>query len=364
MDLRRTQDRFRPPTRRSVRQPPRPSPLRALAALGLTALAVAAAAAGDSPYPPSPVIAGLTIDPERLSIGEGDNWPVTWGDTGDLYTVYCDGVGFRRGSGAGSMGQAKIKGVPPDLVGHNIFSPTGHTLGDGSSGRKASSLLMADGVLYMWVRNLYDDGTGASLAWSTDRAKTWTWESWAFSDIGYPVWLNAGQNYADAPDDYAYVYSPDGPSAYLLYEELLLARVPRDRITEPAAYQFFAGFDGGGAPLWDEDFGNHQPVFHNPAGCFRPSVVYNPALQRYLLCVTAPYDAADSYLGVFDAPTPWGPWTTVAYLDGWGAPENRFQPQIPAKWLSADGLGFYLLYSCFPEGPYQLNVQRCALKLK
>ena len=34
---------------------------------------------------------------------------------------------------------------------------------------------MVEGILYMWVRNLASDGTGASLAWSDDHGKSWTW---------------------------------------------------------------------------------------------------------------------------------------------------------------------------------------------
>ncbi len=51
---------------------------------------------------------------------------------------------------------------------------SGRKTGGGPEGRKASGLLMVDEVLYVWARNLNKDGTGSSLAWSADRAKTWT----------------------------------------------------------------------------------------------------------------------------------------------------------------------------------------------
>ncbi len=201
-----------------------------------------------TPYPPSPVIKSLTIEPERQSIGDGDNWPITWADDGSLYTVYCDGKGFGGGSGQGSMSLAKIAGSPPSITGENIISATGHKTGGGPEGRKASGLVMIDGVLYMWVRNLNKDGTGSSLAWSKDHAKTWTWADWNLPEIGYPVWMNAGRNYEAALDDYAYMYSPDTPSAYKTSDHILLARVPKDQIIRKDAYQFFAGLDEGGKP--------------------------------------------------------------------------------------------------------------------
>ena len=315
-----------------------------------------------SPYPQSSAIESMTIDPQRISIGNGDNWPITWADDGYQYTVFCDGNGF--GGKRGSMSPAKITGSPPRIAGRNIDSPTGYRKGDGPSGRKACGLLMVDGVLYMWVRNLNRE-TGSSLAWSADHAKTWTWASWSFPEIGYPVWLNAGQNYAAARDEYVYFYSPDGNSAYEAYDGIILARAPKDRITSKDAYQFYAGTDANGEPPWNSDFRQRKPVFQNPARCYRPSVVYNPGLRRYLLLTMAKStDRSRRYLGVFDAPKPWGPWTTVAYIDKWSDPQTRFQPHIPSKWISADGKSFYLLYSAYPRGPYKFNLQKCTLTLK
>ena len=73
---------------------------RNVAALGLAVLAGPLLAQQN---PPSEVITSLTIHPERISIGNGDNWPITWADDGSQYTVYCDGEGFGGGSGKGSM---------------------------------------------------------------------------------------------------------------------------------------------------------------------------------------------------------------------------------------------------------------------
>ena len=43
------------------------------------------------------------------------------------------------------------------------LAATAETLGDGAKGKKASGMLMVDGVLYMWVRN----AGNSQLAWST-----------------------------------------------------------------------------------------------------------------------------------------------------------------------------------------------------
>jgi hypothetical protein len=76
--------------------------------------------------PSSKVITNFTIDPKRIAVGNGDNWPITWADDGHQYTVYCDGEGFGGGSGKGSMSLARIVGDPPDFSGENLTSPTAH----------------------------------------------------------------------------------------------------------------------------------------------------------------------------------------------------------------------------------------------
>jgi hypothetical protein len=227
---------------------------------------------------------------------------------------------------------------------------------------------MVDGVLYMWVRNLNEDGTGSSLAWSEDQAATWTWTKWSFPEIGYPTWLNAGKNYAAAQDGYAYFYSPDTASAYKSSDHMILSRAPRAAIRNEKAYRFFAGLDDKGDPRWTANLEECKPVFTDPGHCYRPEVVFNPGIGKYLLLTAtagAPRWAGtdEKYLGIFEASTPWGPWHTVKQIHGWGGEESRFQPRIPPKWISEDGKSFSLLYSCFPKGPYQFNVQTCELGL-
>ena len=70
---------------------------------------------------------------------------------------------------------------------------------------------MVDGGLYLLVRN-----TGnAQLGWSSDHGGTWAWGDWKFTtSFGCPTFMNFGQNYAGARDDYVYIYSPDTDSAY------------------------------------------------------------------------------------------------------------------------------------------------------
>ncbi|MEW6303575.1 MAG: serine hydrolase, partial [Verrucomicrobiota bacterium] len=106
-----------------------------------------------APYPPSPVITGIGWAPKESIIRRakgGDNWPITWGDDDVLYTAYGDGKGFEPFVPRKlSMGLAKVLGMPADFKGINIDAPSLEFEGDGKSGRKASGILMVDGVLYL-----------------------------------------------------------------------------------------------------------------------------------------------------------------------------------------------------------------------
>src|SRR5690606_28254329 len=108
------------------------------------------------------------------------------------------------------------------------------------------------------------------------------------------------------------------------HPDLYLARVKKQEIFNAEAYEWYAYRKPDGSAHWSEDFGKRTVVFHdNNAYLWHVSVGYNPGLDRFIL--TKPHftdtDNRDQVLadigslGIFDAPTPWGPWTTVYYQD-------------------------------------------------
>ena len=174
----------------------------------------AASAQIKAPYPPSRMIESIEWAPVETIRRDGsdcDNFPSTWGDDDELYTAHGDCRGFEplRPQKLG-LGFARIAGEPLSAKGINIETDADNT-GEGAQGKKASGLLMLNGVLYMWARN----AGNSQLAWSTDHAKTWTWSEWKFTtSFGHPAFLNFGRNYSGARDGYVYIYSPDEDTAY------------------------------------------------------------------------------------------------------------------------------------------------------
>ncbi|MDQ3329269.1 MAG: serine hydrolase, partial [Planctomycetota bacterium] len=237
------------------------------------------------PYPHSHVIASIEWAPPetiRRDAAGSDNWPVTWADDDRLYTAYGDGWGFgpRKGRKKLSLGLAVVAGGPENWRGENLPAPSFERTGDGLAGEKASGMLMLDGVLYVWVRN----AGNSRLGWSEDPLReTWTWSNWKWTEsFGCPMFLNFGRHNAGARDDFVYVYSLDGDSAYRPADGMILARVQNDRLRDKVAYEFYAGMSEDGSPRWTDRFEDRQAVFRDPGRCSRSSVSYNAGLKRYL----------------------------------------------------------------------------------
>jgi hypothetical protein len=344
-------------------------------------------AAQSPPYPPSPVITEVSFDWSshiRLASGS-DNWPITWADDDKQYTVWGDGGGFggTNGIGRSSIGVASIEGN------WHAFKPTniwGGYMGLNSHELKGKSygIVCVDEVLYMWAGlfkpNSDDPFDEVRIAQSTDHGASWTFADWSFTKeqlVMMPTVCNYGKNYQGSRDNYVYSYfiryqSEEGPDDYEDKVDWLnvqkpglidLARVPMDSIMFREAYSFFAGFRDG-QPLWTRQIMDRKPVFENPEGvgwCI--NVSFNAGLKRYLL-TSEHTETHRGNLAIFDAPEPWGPWTTAYYEQEWGKghfPLNTFYWNFSNKWSSEDWQTFSLIFTGRKEND-SFNVIRGTFK--
>lgn len=189
----------------------------------------------------------------------------------------------------------------------------------------------------MWARNCGN----AQLAWSDDRPVTWHWEFRLEESFGSPAFLQFVRNYEGARGRFVYVYSQDGPSAYDASDSLVLARVATDRILRREAYEFFSHVDSAGTPVWTSDIRRRGKVFSFPGHCQRVGAVYNPFCRRYLLSLG--FDQSGGW-GIFDAPEPWGPWSTAFFTRDWGiGPTHDYR--LRSKWTSEGGKTMALVFS-------------------
>jgi hypothetical protein len=296
-----------------------------------------------------------------------DNWPLTWGDDDLQYTAWGDGGGFGGTNQAGrsSIGVARISGTWEDYAGENIWGGYQTEHPHQVTG-KSYGMLSVGEKLYMWVgmfRTDHDQFDEAKIAVSEDHGASWTFSEWSFTNkegIMMPTLCNFGPGYQGARDGYVYVYlirfqSYKGPDdypdkvAWLNVQKpgyIDLARVPVDQMLNREAYEFFAGMNEHG-PTWTRNIMDREPVFENSRGvgwCIHVS--YNAGLNRYLL-TTEHTETHRGKLGIFDAPEPWGPWTTVCYQQHWGeghVPVNTFFWNFSNKWNSPDGKEFSLIF--------------------
>lgn len=320
--------------------------------------------APEPPYPASPLLRGIIWHWETYSTAApgSDLWPVTWGSDDQLYAAWGDGGGFGGSDSDGrvALGFARIEGTPEHWRGANINGGKNpeHRATFPKHG-KTTGVLFVDGILYTTV-NLEDGrwpDVNHALFWSTDNGATWRKCDWLFArgagNFQPAKFLNFGKNYSGAPAPFAgyvYIYGPKQSDDRGSGNRLYLARAPMDKLRERAAYQFFQGTGSDGKPAWHSDLSSAQPVFSDVNGVTPAAVVYNPGLKRFLLSC---FHVGPGQLGVFDGPTPWGPWTTVAYYEDWGQMGKEGEGltcDFPQKWMSPDGLVLWSVFSVYGEG--------------
>jgi hypothetical protein len=323
-----------------------------------------------SPYPQSPVVKGIEFNWSshiRLASGS-DNWPITWADDNNQYVVWGDGGGFggTNSIGRSSIGVARIEGNWHDFKATNVWGGYAAENSHSTIG-KSYGIICINSVLYMWAglfETKRDPFKEVRLAYSKDHGASWVFCDWSFTreeGIMMPTVCNYGQNYQGARDEFVYSYlirfqSYEGPDDYPDKVNWLncqkpgkidLARVPTTKILIREAYSFFAGLEEG-KPTWTDDINKRTPVFENPAGVgWCMNVSFNAGLQRYLL-TTEHSETHRGNIAIFDAPDPWGPWTTVCYQKKWGEghfPLNTFYWNFSNKWMSHDGQTFSLIFT-------------------
>lgn len=352
--------------------------------------------------PPSSLITGVTFDRFRCHRGDGDMWPITWADDGNLYGAAGDNTNS-------PMNFWKIVGGPTDvfrgtgwsvyveLIDHKPIDPKVYCQQPDlhpKQGVKPAGLLCINGVLYLAVE-LHNYGDNPEFnrqhnvsAWiitSTDYGKTWNREATPLDSftgrLASPHFLQFGQDYQGARDGYVYAYFPaadDGNSYWENGDCILLGRVPQYSLLQREAWEFYTGLAASGEPTWKADDRSAQPVFRYPRMTGENHVSYNKGIKRYLMgnygfldsdgnprpyhAGSFPDSAMRSQLTLFEAPEPWGPWSLFYQDDDWGT-YGDYQPSFPTKWMSEDGRTM-LMVSSGSFDDYNLTLQKVTLALQ
>lgn len=318
------------------------------------------------PVPVSPVISSIHVEgrPIEPLKTHGDLWFTTWADDNNLYCSWGDGAGIGRGPYT-DMGIGCITGTLPDITGVTRYRDSFSEKDDLSQNNKPSSLLFFDGRLYAQVHSPLGDPTVGYLAYSDDYGETWKraegespWNRKVNSNFRCLFFVNMGKNYRLNTDGYVYAF---GIGKEWGWEKgVYMARVPKTEILDYNAYEYLV--DVKDVPYWSSSQFDARPL----PGLFtrdQASAMYHPGIERFLLLTSK---------DVFDAPTPWGPWT---YAGSWARPPPEgwiggYQPGIISKDTGKDY--FWFTIAGQPqikpwdgtEVKYSLNVGKMIVKSK
>ena len=338
-----------------------------LISTGLGYMSVYAQVPSDSPVIDRIVWGDPLTDLERRGTCS-DNWPITWGADGHLYTVPQDGWGFEGYppncdetplNPKISMGFSRIAGPPDNFTGTDIWDGDPH----GSKGDfdgKSLSLISIDGTFYQLIGPESDSRANEEtrVAWwdLADEPTSMDWHRiddpfFEYTDgFAGPAFLNFEEDYEGARDDYVYFYSPDfsaGPAERTV--DIIMGRVWKSEIRDRSSYEFYSSTDPEN-PTWSPDIADRVPIFHDDNEAGFPSVTYNKGLRRYIMVLVHGL----GNLGILDAPEPWGPWTKVEYTDNWMESITMYSGNIPTKtpdWISDDGKNFHFVFLGINEHP-------------
>jgi hypothetical protein len=315
---------------------------------------------------------------------------LAWTENGELFAVDDDGQNF--GSPWNFANFMHVAGTPPE---HTVslvsqfpelqrpHSPRCRRYVDGAvavgnrvyvAAYDYDDLVPGLPVGYGVVDLISPHGGVAGLMHTDDFGRTW--QNVPSKDVGPDDYflgsrfaglsfVQFGPGATDIPDRFGnHLYALSNDSNWETGDHIFLARVPRDSVGDRATWEFFAS-PGEGAigitePTWTREESHARPILRDPGRIGHPTMTYVPALQRFLLTystdavphtLNTPIDVAESTwvkqteLLVFESSTPWGPWGLIHHDPSWETPHTPYLPQIPGKWLDADGLGGWMIFS-------------------
>ena len=344
----------------------------------------------DCPFEPSKTLVGVLFTGAHSDYHCGDTWYPCWASDGNLYSPWTDGKtdGIASSSGCGEKavsGNAVLIGDDPlRLVVRNTAKPQPANPRP-YEGRYPCGSLVHDGIWYYGTYCLGPAGNvtheGFTYNWpvlgpmpgfriSRDYGKTWTASPLSpdrplFPEparflgpvkMGCPHFVDFGRNMEHSPDGKAYLLGMGAEEndpkpryanlSWISADQVYMARVTPspENINDPSKYEFFAGHDRQGRPVWTGDFARIKPLldWNNNMGCV--TATYDPGLKKYLMCVTDGWPTCakmNSY--VLEADQLTGPWRLVVYMKDFG--EQGYFLNFPSKFISADGKTLWLCYS-------------------
>lgn len=346
------------------------------------------------PFPASTSLVGLGFTGRHAEYTGADTWYPYWAADGNLYSPWTDGtvngLGVSSAGAEAATGCATILGDDPlhlVVTNQSTFKSSPRPY----EGRYPCGTLVHNGVWYYGTYCLHPSGRvdrdGIPYNWpwlgpfvgfrtSTDFGRTWTETPHTparplFGEtalqgepvrIGSPHFVDFGRDLQHSPDGRAYLAAHGasrGPDArrfaynsWITGDEIYLVRVRPEpaSMNDASRYEYFAGNDAQGEPVWSTEFARLKPIAAWPDNMGCVTITYDAPLKKYLMCVTDGGNTVgffNTYLLESDRVT--GPWRLVSYLKHFG--EQAYFVNIPSKFIGADGRTLWLCYAAnFSQG--------------
>jgi hypothetical protein len=347
----------------------------------------------DCPFPKSSAITGVAFTGRHARYADADTWYPSWAENGNMYSPWTDGtVNGIKSSSSGrkaTTGYATIIGDDPlklQIVDVGVYpgNPAPY------QGRYPCGTLVHNGVWYYSTYCLLD--SGKKLNWdvlgplvgfrySTDYGKTWhdtphTPAHPLFAEpgkfggkvkMGSPHFVDFGKNMQYSPDGKAYLVGHgavdpdpkprDANLSWITGDQIYMARVTPsiENMNDRSKYEFFCGVDASGQAIWSSDFSKIRPLvdWNNNCGCV--TMTYNPALKKYLLCITDGGNTISKFnTYILESDMITGPWNLAVYMHSFG--EQGYFVNFPSKFISPDGRTAWLCFATnFTNGYLHTN---------
>ena len=275
----------------------------------------------------------------------------TWADDDKLYISWGDGAGPGQSGSlplfATDAGVAALQGTVPNFTNVNspfecirsIHVPDGIGFEGGiSENDKPSSLLFYSGRLYFAGHTPLGDPNYGYIAYSDDYGLTWTevpdspWTKASNSVFRVLMFINMGKNYELNSD--GYVYGLGVGKEWGWEGSVYLCKVQKTSIENYAEYEYYAGSDSAGIPIWSTSEAEASPL-EDVHTYGLSSAMYHEGSRHYIFFGSG---------GFFAALYPWGPWEMIRFEDSEYDPlwQGGYMPGLISKDAGPDYFYFTL----------------------
>jgi hypothetical protein len=350
----------------------------------------------DCPFEPSRDLRGIAFTGRHAEYTRADTWYPMWAADDICYSGWTDGFfSLQHGqpydlsrmdcssdsrnatnakrAGHSGTGNARILGDDPlHLTVENLGIEYARAAPYG--GRYPCGTLVHDGVWYYGTYTL--DETDRGLNWdvlgpfvgfrlSHDLGRSWqecphtpdhpifgeTGKHGGKVKLGAPHFVDFGRAMQHSPDGKAYMVGhgasrPEAEAAWIRGDQAHLIRcMPSPQtMNDPAAWEFFAGHDASGQPVWTHEFAQIRPLIEWEGRIGHATITYNAPLRKYLFCVTDGGTTISTFnTFILESDSLTGPYRLVTFMQEFGT--QAYFVNLPTRFISPDGRTLWMVYS-------------------